>query len=74
MENKLSPLKVITDCVTDIDYLLADKNISQYDSYFILKYMAAMQANNVHISEEQFLQDCKLAYNVDGNVMKESMQ
>ena len=74
MENKLSPLKVITDCVTDIDYLLADKNISQYDSYFILKYMAAMQANNVHISEEQFLQDCKLAYNIDGNVMKESMQ
>jgi len=74
MENKLSSLKVITDCVTDIDYLLADKNISQYDSYFILKYMAAMQANNVHISEEQFLQDCKLAYNVDGNVMKESMQ
>jgi hypothetical protein len=34
----------------------------------------AMQANNIHISEEQFLEDCKLAYNIDGNVMKESMQ
>jgi hypothetical protein len=36
--------------------------------------MAAMQANNVHISEKQFLEDCKLAYNIDGNVLKESMQ
>jgi hypothetical protein len=74
MENKLAPLKLITDCITEIDCLLADKEISQYDGYFILKYMAAMQANNVHISEEQFLEDCKLAYNIDGNVMKESMQ
>ena len=74
MENKLAPLKLITDCITEIDYLLADKEISQYDGYFILKYMAAMQANNVHISEKQFLEDCKLAYKIDGNVLKESMQ
>ena len=73
MENKLAPLNLITNCITEIDYLLADKEISQYDSYFILKYMAAMQANNVHISEKQFLEDCKLAYNIDGNVLKESM-
>ena len=74
MENKLAPLNLITNCITEIDYLLADKEISQYDSYFILKYMAAMQANNVHISEKQFLEDCKLAYNIDGNILKESMQ
>jgi hypothetical protein len=71
---EMDPTLKSTNLIRDIEQLFVDQDVSVQEAFQASVILAAITANNLHMSEEDFLRSCSTIYKSDNEVKRMEMQ